>query len=153
MAKVNTLGLTSKFPINTIFVTDEVQTTVHTQPVHIDMTHWRTEFHTHSSSCTVVTAFRPEATENVCMAPCCYVPSHKDITLKFATNLTMIHHRTLCRYSKSTRRSYLAISRVGHVVISQNTVLLQNMSSIWPPMAYRLHRLSGKPVHCFGICN
>jgi hypothetical protein len=55
MAYVNTLGMTSKFPIVTIFVTVKIQTTVHTQPVHVDVTHFRTKFHTHSSSCPVVT--------------------------------------------------------------------------------------------------
>ena len=70
MAYVNTLGLTSKFPIVTSFVTLEIQRTVHTQPVHVDMTHFRTKFHTLISSCPVVTVLRPKATENV------YVTNH-----------------------------------------------------------------------------
>jgi len=84
--------------------------------------------------------------------PRCYVPSQKDVTLKFAANLTMIYRRTLFHYPKIRVCSHLAISRVGHVVITQNTDL-KNMSSDWPPMAYRLPEVSCKSVDCFRSWN
>ena len=107
MAYVNTLGLTSKIPIVTIFVTCKIQTTVHTQPVYVDMTHFRTKCHAHSSRCPVVTVIRPIATENVCMA----------------TTL-------LCSFPK---RRYLKIRCKSYHDISSHIISLPQNTRLFPP--------------------
>jgi hypothetical protein len=61
------------------------------------------------------------------MATTLYVPSQKDVTLKFAANLTMIYRRTLFHYPKARVCAHLVISRVGHVVITQNTDLKKHI--------------------------
>jgi hypothetical protein len=133
---VNMLGLTSMVDTVTFFLTCNKQTVFHTQHVHIDTTYSRTKFRMHSF-CPLVTTFRPKAIENVwavttqlysipqtyCLYQCC--KSYHDV-LSYSISLP-----------QSRRRSHLAISRVDHVVIIENTKL-KNTSSERPPMAYRL---------------
>jgi len=96
MAYVNTVGLNSKFPIVTSFVTVKIRTTVHTQPVHVGMTHLRTKFHTLGSSCPVVTVLRPKATENVCMATTvlCSFPQRHYLKIRCRSYHDMSSHIT-----------------------------------------------------------
>jgi hypothetical protein len=129
MAYVNTLGLTSKFPIVTIFVTVKIhKKKFHTQAVHVDMTHFRTKFHTHSSSCPVVTVLRPKATENVRMTTTllCSFPKRHYLKIRCKSYHDISAHITALP-PKARVHCHLAISRVGHVVITQNTHLKKHV--------------------------
>jgi hypothetical protein len=147
------VGINLKVSHVTIFVTVKIQKTFHTQPVHVDMTHFRTKFHMYSSSCTVVTVLRPKATENVRMTTTllCSFPKRYYLKIRCKSYHDTSTHITALP-PKARVRSHLAISRVGHVVITQNTDL-KNMSSDWPPMAYRLYKVSWISAHCFGSWN